>query len=124
TPRAGPPPDAEPGVERERARRDDRDLLQRPAGAEAHDGALAELSLDLRDRQLEGLPPIVLALSHAVAPCDVKVRGPAGIDARRMKNAYAREHRSAPARGRQCPNSSTARIGARPTPCQSSRWAV
>src|SRR6185295_5825586 len=83
--------DAERGVERERARGDDGDLFQRPAGAQAHDGALAELSLDRRDRQLEGLPPVVLALSHAGAPCVLKVMGPVGIGALGVKNGYARK---------------------------------
>ena len=81
--------DAEGGVERQRAGRDDGDLLERPARAQPHDGALAELSLDLRDRQLEGLPPIVLALSHAGAPCVVRVSGPGGVD---RGNGYARPH--------------------------------
>ena len=53
-------PDAERDVERQRPRRDDRDLVEDAALAQAHDGALAELPVDGRDRQIEGLPPIAL----------------------------------------------------------------
>src|SRR5207245_2230612 len=52
-------------VERDGARRNDGDLLEGTAGAQAHDRALAKLPLDLRDRQLQGLPSLVLSLSHA-----------------------------------------------------------
>ena len=44
--------DAERHVERDGAGRNDGDLLERAARAEAHDRALAELPLDLRDREL------------------------------------------------------------------------
>src|SRR5207253_7419035 len=57
--------DAERHVERQGASRNDRDLLEGAAGAQAHDRALAKLPLDLRDRQLEGQPSLVLSLSHA-----------------------------------------------------------
>src|SRR5438094_9954289 len=58
-------------VERERARRDDGDLLQRTARAQAHDRALAELPLDRGDGQLQGLLPIRLHFRHARAPYGV-----------------------------------------------------
>ena len=44
--------DAERHVERDGAGRNDGDLLEGPVRAKAHDRALAELPLDLRDRQL------------------------------------------------------------------------
>ena len=50
--------DAERGVDRERAGRDDGDRRLRPL-AEAHDRALAELALDLRQRRLDGAPLFV-----------------------------------------------------------------
>src|SRR3970040_2059906 len=62
---AGDAADAEGEVERDRARGDDRHLVERTAGAQAHDGALAELPLDLRDRQLKRLTAVALHLSHA-----------------------------------------------------------
>jgi hypothetical protein len=55
---AGDAADAERDVERQRPRRDDGDLVEDAALAQAHDGALAELPVDGRDRQIEGLPPI------------------------------------------------------------------
>src|SRR5215470_5442817 len=60
--------DAERYVQRERACRDDRDLLQRTARAQAHDRALAELALDRGDGELEGLLSIALGFRHARAP--------------------------------------------------------
>ena len=48
------PADAERDVERDRTGRDDLDGSALVA-AQAHDGALAELTVDLRERSLEGL---------------------------------------------------------------------
>src|SRR5438046_2516511 len=56
---------SERDIERQRTRRDDGDLLQRAPGAQAHDGTLAELPLDLRDRQLQRLSPVALRFRHA-----------------------------------------------------------
>ena len=52
--------DAERDVEGQRPRGNDGDLVEYPALPQAHDGALAELPVDGRDRQIEGLPPIAL----------------------------------------------------------------
>src|SRR6185369_14979797 len=46
-------PDAERDVEAERARRQRRHLVGEPVLAELHDGALAELLLDLADGQID-----------------------------------------------------------------------
>src|SRR2546428_718298 len=59
------PSSSERDIERQRTRRDDGDLLQRAPGAQAHDGTLAELPLDLRDRQLQRLSPVALRFRHA-----------------------------------------------------------
>ena len=47
-------------IERERPRRDNRDLVDYSALAQAHDGALAELAVYGRDGQVEGLLAIAL----------------------------------------------------------------
>ena len=52
------PADAERGVDRERARRDDGDGRFGPL-AEPHDRTLAELTLDLSQRRLDGAPLLV-----------------------------------------------------------------
>ena len=46
----------------QRAGRDDRRSLERARRAELHHGALAELPLDLGQRQLEGLSPVLVSL--------------------------------------------------------------
>ena len=51
-------------VERDCAGRDDGDLLEGPPGTEPHDGALAELSIDLREGKVQGLAPVVLCFGH------------------------------------------------------------
>ena len=61
---AGNPADPERDIEGDRARGNDGDLVERAAGAELHDGALAELPLDLRDGQVQRLPPVALHLGH------------------------------------------------------------
>ena len=50
--------DAERDVERERAGRDDRDAGPHRVLAQLHDGALAELLLDLLQRDVEHLVPV------------------------------------------------------------------
>ena len=56
--------DAERDVERQRAGRDDRDLVQGAALPQAHDRALAELAVDGREGQIEGLAAVALHFSH------------------------------------------------------------
>src|SRR6185436_19700021 len=53
------PPHAQRDVERERPRRDDRDAGAHRVLAELHHRALAELLLDLRERDVEHLVPVV-----------------------------------------------------------------
>src|SRR5205809_610196 len=66
--------DAERGIEAERARGNDGDLLERAAGTEPHDSALPELPLDLGDREVESLSPVALAFRHRVLPSENVLR--------------------------------------------------
>jgi len=66
--------DAERGIETERARGNDPDLLERTAGAEPHDSALTELPLDLGDREVESLSPVALPFRHRVLPSENVLR--------------------------------------------------
>src|SRR5205807_8290547 len=56
--------DSERDIERERPRGNDRNLLEHASRAKAHDRALAELPLDLREGEVEGLPSVVLRFRH------------------------------------------------------------
>ena len=56
--------DSEGGVEGDGSGGNDGDLVEGAAGAELHDGALAELPLDLRDGQFQRLTPVALHLGH------------------------------------------------------------
>src|SRR5256885_1911237 len=58
--------DTERQVDGERARRDDQRLLERARRPQLHDGALAELALDLGERELQGLPPVLVGLRFAL----------------------------------------------------------
>src|SRR6185295_9116166 len=64
-PAAGNAADAQRDVELERSRWNDRDLVEDPTLAQAHDGALAELAVDRGNGQFQGLAAVALDVSHA-----------------------------------------------------------
>src|SRR3989442_7939128 len=89
--------DAERGIETERARGNDPDLLERAGGAEPHDSALTELPLDLGDREVESLSPVALPFRHRVLPSENVLRHSRSA----RPTASMSEARDSPPAGRQ-----------------------